>query len=279
MNFKVWRSVDAMILMHACTMSISQSVCTSLQRCGTVTVATNGKRRRPLPIPCFMYAPVVVNKDNNIHMHVHGTTNTVQTEDIVEASMLHSYLNQLAERIQHIMSRSAHTRFTYDLLDTCISKQCQLIVLREKQRQMKIGEIWQEAIGTYPEFTNLHTGHPTGLDILSHTRKMAIELKNRTKTDNSSSRKANLDKLAKFKQEHPDYRCIYANINASTLEKTIQGACTVIVHNGVELEHMVGLPFLQLIFGINTTTIIEFMKNKIDIHTSMHHARIVTQCP
>jgi len=72
--------------------------------------------------------------------------------------------------------------------------------LKEKQRQMKIGEIWQEVLGNYNGCINLKIGHETGLDIISHTRKFAIELKNRTNTDNSSSKKSNLDKLAIFKK-------------------------------------------------------------------------------
>ena len=59
---------------------------------------------------------------------------------------------------------------------------------------MKVGEIWQEALGNYDEFINLKNGHESGLDIISHTKKTAIELKNRTNTDNASSKKSNLDK-------------------------------------------------------------------------------------
>lgn len=96
--------------------------------------------------------------------------------------------------------------------------------MKEKQRQMKVGEIWQEVLGNYKGYVNLKTGHETGLDILSVNKKIAIELKNRTNTDNASSKKSNLDKLAKFKQANPDYVCIYANINADTKKKTIEGS-------------------------------------------------------
>ena len=64
---------------------------------------------------------------------------------------------------------------------------------------MKIGEIWEEAIGNYDGFIKLKIGNDTGLDIISKSRKIIIELKNRTNTDNHSSRKANMDKLVKFK--------------------------------------------------------------------------------
>ena len=55
--------------------------------------------------------------------------------------------------------------------------------------------------------------------IKDHTKKIAIELKNRTNTDNASSKKSNLDKLANFKKNNPEYICIYANINADTEKK------------------------------------------------------------
>ena len=86
---------------------------------------------------------------------------------------------------------------------------------------MKIGEIWQEVLGNYEGYTNLKSGHESGLDIISHNKKIAIELKNRTNTDNSSSKKSNFDKLANFKKKNPEYTCIYANINSDTKKKNI----------------------------------------------------------
>jgi hypothetical protein len=132
---------------------------------------------------------------------------------------LEKYFKLLETIIENILSRSENEVLTYDILDTEKSKKNKLIVLKEKQRQMKIGEIWQEVIGNYNGYINLKNGHKTGLDILSHTNKIAIELKNRTNTDNASSRKSNLDKLAKFKKNNPEYTCIYANINDNTEKK------------------------------------------------------------
>lgn len=127
---------------------------------------------------------------------------------------------------------------------------------------MKIGEIWQEAIGSYPGFVNLGVGHETGLDIISHSKKIIIELKNRTNTDNSSSKKTNFDKLARFKLRHPDYTCIYATINTDD-EKNICGKKTAIKHNGVEIEHQIGLVFLRNVLGEYTEEIIEFLNEMI----------------
>ena len=100
--------------------------------------------------------------------------------------------------IRNILLRPENDVLTFDILDTEKSKINKLIALHETQRQMKVGEIWQEVLGNYNGCVNLKIGHETGLDILSHTKKFAIELKNRTNTDNASSKKTNLDKLAKF---------------------------------------------------------------------------------
>lgn len=100
--------------------------------------------------------------------------------------------------IGKIISRPENDTLTYDILDTEKSLKNKLTSLKEKQRQMKVGEIWQYMIGNYKDFVDLKIGHETGLDILSDTRKIVIELKNRTNTDNASSKKSNLNKLMNF---------------------------------------------------------------------------------
>lgn len=180
---------------------------------------------------------------------------------------LSKYLSNLDTSIKKILLRPEKDVLTYDILDTEKSKINKLIVLRVKQYQMKIGEIWQEVLGTYNGYINLKNTHKSGLDIISYTKKIAIELKNRTNTDNASSRKANFDKLAKFKKNNPDYICIYANINANTKKETIKGVNKKIIHNGVELYHKVGYEFLTYILGDDTQEIINFVKSTIDKYT------------
>lgn len=114
---------------------------------------------------------------------------------------LEKYFELLDKNIKHILLRHENNIITYDILDTEKSKTNKLIALKEKQRQMKIGEIWQEVLGNYNTFINLKIGHETGLDILSITKKIIIELKNRTNTDNASSKKTNFDKLSTFKKK------------------------------------------------------------------------------
>jgi hypothetical protein len=180
---------------------------------------------------------------------------------------LAKYYELLDNTINNILLRKEKDVLTYDILDTEKLKTNKLIALKEKQRQMKIGEIWQEVLGNYKGCINLKIGHETGLDILSHTKKFAIELKNRTNTDNASSKKSNLDKLAKFKLANPDYVCIYANINADTEAKTLKGVITKIEHNGVEIEHQIGYKFIKFILGDDTDSIIDFVKSTIDKYT------------
>ena len=111
-----------------------------------------------------------------------------------------TYYENLERFIKTVMERPEKDVLSYDILDTeCVLEEYN-IALRIKHYQMKKGEIWQEAIGTYDGFVNLKIGHETGLDILSESKRIAIELKNRTNTDNSSSKKANLDNLQNLKK-------------------------------------------------------------------------------
>lgn len=187
-----------------------------------------------------------------------------QIEKSEHGFCLSKYCELIDRTIHNILLRPENQVVTYDILDTEKSKTNRLLALKEKQRQMKVGEIWQEVLGNYDGCANLKIGHETGLDILSHTKKFAIELKNRTNTDNMSSKKSNFDKLAKFKKENPDYVCIYGNINADTEEKTLQGSTKKIIHNGVEIYQQIGYEFLKFILGNDTDSIIDFVKNTID---------------
>lgn len=185
-------------------------------------------------------------------------------ENFDKLSVKDEYFSNLDKNIKTILSRREKNYITYDILDTEKSNINKLICLKEKHRQMKIGEIWQEIIGSYGTFVNLKQGHPSGLDIKSDTLKIAIELKNRTNTDNSSSRKANLNKLAKFKEDNPEYTCIYANINDNSEHKTREGYSKLLIHNGVEIHHMVGYKFLTYTLREDADIIIEFVRNLLD---------------
>jgi len=180
---------------------------------------------------------------------------------------LSDYFEECDKSVNNILLRPEKEILTYDILDTEKSKINKLVALKEKQRQMKVGEIWQEVLGNYNGFVNLKIGHHSGLDILSHTKKIAIELKNRSNTDNASSKKSNLDKLSHFKKKNPEYMCVYACINADTEKKTLQGTSKKIIHSGFEIEQMIGYEFLRFILGSDTEVVIEFVKKTIDKYT------------
>jgi hypothetical protein len=174
------------------------------------------------------------------------------------------YFTKLGESVKKILQRPTKDVLAYDILDTDKLKVNNLVALKVKQRQMKIGDIWQIAIGNYKDCIYLKKGHVTGLDVLSHSRRLAIEVKNRTNTTNSDSKASVFNKLAKFKAENPDYTCIYANINDNTEEKSSQATVKKFQHNGVELEHHIGDQFLKYIFGDDTNAVVEFLKTTID---------------
>jgi len=177
---------------------------------------------------------------------------------------LTKYLEKIDDIIKNILKKSVKNKLTYDILDTKKTIKYKIISLKEKQRLMKIGLIWQEVLGNYDKYEDLGIGHETGLDIISRSKKIVIELKNRTNTDNASSKKANLDKLAKFKKLHPEYTCIYGNINDTTELKTDMGNIKDIIHDGVEIKHYIGMALIRMILEENTDLIINFMKECID---------------
>jgi hypothetical protein len=90
---------------------------------------------------------------------------------------LQIYLDNIKQKIISILSYVSQNELTYDILDTEKTKQYKLIALKEKQRQMKIGRIFQMVLGNYDKFNDLGIGHETGLDIISYDRKIIIELK------------------------------------------------------------------------------------------------------
>jgi hypothetical protein len=174
------------------------------------------------------------------------------------------YFLEMESKIDSILYRPQSKNTTYDILDTEVDNKVKLLILKTKQKQMKIGFIWQEILGNYNEFENLGNGHSTGLDIISRSRKIIIELKNRTNTDNSSSRKTNLNKLSLYKKQNPEYMCVYGTINDNTKQKTNNGYIRTIIHNEYEIKEYMGMCLLRLILGDNTEIIIDFLRNKLN---------------
>ena len=188
------------------------------------------------------------------------------TKEIINNNIfdIDKYFKTIDTIIYNILKRPTSNTLIYDILDTNKSIQNKLISLKEKQRQMKVGEIWQEVLGNYNGYINLKNGHESGLDIISYNKKIVIELKNRTNTDNASSKKSNFNKLVKFKINNPEYTCIYGNINDDTKELTLTGSRKVFIYSDVEIEHQVGYKFLKFILEDDVDIIINFVRDTID---------------
>lgn len=77
------------------------------------------------------------------------------------------YFDAIENKIKNILDRPYNSVFTFDILNQNNIE----TTLREKQLQMRIGEIWQVILGSYKSFLNLNTGHASGLDIISYEKK------------------------------------------------------------------------------------------------------------
>lgn len=221
---------------------------------------------KDIEILCLFKNLSINDKNNNDKL---DDFNEISKNDIVPNIKIKifdkkKYFKKMELIILNILKRPQKNTLSFDILDTEKSIHIKLLSLKEKQRQMKIGEIWQVVLGNYDGFVNLKNGHESGLDILSYEKKIAIELKNRTNTDNSSSKKSNFDKISNFKKKNPEYTCIYANINSSTKEKTLKGMIKNITHNGVEIQHHIGYSFLKFILGDDVEIVINFVKNQLN---------------
>ena len=170
---------------------------------------------------------------------------------------LSKYIKDLHENLKSDVNTS------FDIFESDQHLKDRKLCTITNQRQQLRGHIIQEAIGSYNKFENLNQGHPSGLDVISTERKIIMEIKNRTNTDNSSSRKTNLDKLAKYKLEHPEYMCVYGTVNPDTKSEFFSKTHKIIDHNGIKIYHYIGKELMELVFGDRFLEIIEFIKNEL----------------
>jgi hypothetical protein len=71
-------------------------------------------------------------------------TNTKVKLVIKDEFILSEYFEKMEIIIQNILLRPENDVLTYDILDKEKSIKNKLLSLKEKQLQMKVGEIWQE---------------------------------------------------------------------------------------------------------------------------------------
>jgi hypothetical protein len=181
---------------------------------------------------------------------------------------INAYKETMEHIISDIFSQPTPDVQAFDILDTEKSKKNKLIALKVKQYQMKVGKIWQSALGNYHSFIVLRVGDKTGLDIMSEERKIIVKVKTSTNTDIPSERKTNFDKLSNFKEAHPEYRCIYGCVNDDTEEKTVKGYNQLFRReDDIVIEFHAGRPFIEYILGSDTDMIIDFVRETIDKYT------------
>lgn len=173
-----------------------------------------------------------------------------------KAFIIDEYLEKINYKITKLFEKSKYNDdILHDRLLDCYIKKNEDIIKQSKklkQLQINVGKIWQITIGNYNKFVDLGEGDKTGLDVKSAELKIIMEIKNRYNTDNASARKSNYDKLAKFKNNNPEYKCIYAIIN----DKTHEGKEDIINHNNCEIIYLSGEKLLDFIFGYDKKIIV-----------------------
>lgn len=200
----------------------------------------------------------IITEDTNIKTII----NAIKSIDL-DTFNIENYITIINKKILNLLKKSKYNDdiIEDELLDNFIKNNTEGIRFSKKlkQLQMNVGNIWQVVIGNYDKFEDLGQGHKTGLDIKSDSLKIIIELKNRYNTDNASAKKANLDKLCKFKKENPEWQCIYAIVN----DKTKAGKHEKLLHNDFELTYLSGQKLMDFIFGKDKTHIIDNVKKQM----------------
>jgi hypothetical protein len=138
------------------------------------------------------------------------------------------------------------------------------IAFKQKQKQMKEGELAQIVIGNWFGWEDLGVGHSSGLDCRKKDMSVIMDVKNKWNTCNSGSQKALFDKLSKYKKENPKTRCVWAIVNPKPGCKNL---CKKIIRNDVEIEKIQGVELFKLVFNVRninySTQIINIVKNYI----------------
>ena len=121
-----------------------------------------------------------------------------------------------------------------DIILTGITDSLEENSYRLQVLRMRVGTAWELVFTDYG-----FTKQPSGIDLINHRRKIAVELKNGYRI-NSIVRREDFRRLKEFKSQHPRYIVILGFIN----DKTTEGKYRV--KNGVHV--MSGRRFLQYIF-------------------------------
>ena len=114
---------------------------------------------------------------------------------------------------------------------------------------MRVGTAWELVFTDYG-----FTKQPSGIDLINHRRKIAVELKNGYRI-NSIVRREDFRRLKEFKRQHPRYIVILGFIN----DKMTEGKYRV--KSGVHV--MSGRCFLLYIFKGDEGKIIHYLRRAV----------------
>ena len=121
-----------------------------------------------------------------------------------------------------------------------------------KTLQMRIGRIY-ELCAIYYNWEKVK-----GIDLINKEKQIALELKNRDNTDNSSSRYRNCEKLIEFKQNNPDYELYYICINSPKKQNE-----KIIEFKGEKITFLFNEKALEFLYGSNYQNVINIIKKCI----------------
>ena len=99
-----------------------------------------------------------------------------------------------------------------DIILTGITDSLEENSYRLQVLRMRVGTAWELVFTDYG-----FTKQPSGIDLINHRRKIAVELKNGYRI-NSIVRREDFRRLKEFKRQHPRYIVILGFINDKTTE-------------------------------------------------------------
>jgi len=170
-----------------------------------------------------------------------------------ENDEIKKYFEDLNQAINTIINRpTKEYNNELDILDDDSNKTIESIrnELKRKQKTMKYGEIWQKAMGLFPGWEDLGSGHKSECDIKKKDNTVIIELKNKHNTCNSGGKKDVERKLSNYKKYNPNTLCIWGIINDNIKSTNKKKIYTI---NDSEIIRWEGRELLSFVFTYNNT--------------------------
>lgn len=159
--------------------------------------------------------------------------------------MISDYKKAVEQMIHRTLGHSyAKILPSYDPLMMPEEHEARIAHYRSKTINQRHGHVWQRCFGAYPGFRDLGE-KGGGLDLIHHKRRIIVELKSSTNTDNSSSRHKKLSLLAEYQRDNPGwtavYGCVFDHKGNLSSEKRIR-------HDGQWIRVLVGDALFRFLF-------------------------------